>query len=120
MTILDVRWAFAYVIDHQQVMDVGYGGAGVATNLPFPGYPGLTKYRDNAEPEVKAMIEDVLVQDFDKVAERMAAAGFEKNADGFFAKDGEVFKPEILTVDIYGDIGPVVRSSCGRQASMPR
>ncbi len=104
----DVRWAFAYAIDHQQVMDVGYGGAGIATNLPFPGYPGLTKYRDNAEPEVKAMIEEVLVQDFDKVAERMAAAGFEKNGDGFFAKDGEVFKPEILTVDIYGDIGPVV------------
>jgi len=104
----DVRWAFAYAIDHQQVMDVGYGGAGVATNLPFPGYPGLTKYRDNAEPELKAMIESVLIRDVAMVEERMAAAGFEKNSDGFFAKDGEVFKPEVLTVDIYGDIGPVV------------
>jgi peptide/nickel transport system substrate-binding protein len=104
----DVRWAFAYAIDHQQVMDVGYGGAGVATNLPFPGYPGLTKFRDNAEPELKAMIESVLTRDVAKVEERMAAAGFEKNADGFFAKDGEVFKPEVLTVDIYGDIGPVL------------
>jgi len=104
----DVRWAIAYAIDHQQVMDVGYGGAGVATNLPFPGYPGLTKFRDNAEPELKALIESVLVRDVAKVEELMTAAGFAKNADGFFAKGGEVFKPEILTVDIYGDIGPVV------------
>ncbi len=104
----NVRWAFAYAIDHQQVMDVGYGGAGVKTNLPFPGYPGLTKYRDNAEPELKAMIESIYDRDVAKVEELMKAAGFEKNADGFFAKNGEVFKPEILTVDIYGDIGPVV------------
>jgi len=105
----DVRWAFAYAINHQQAMDVGYGGAGVATNLPFPGYPGLTKFRDNADPELKALIESVLVQDFALVEERMAAAGFTKNADGFFADaSGEVFQPEILTVDIYGDIGPVI------------
>ena len=104
----DVRWAFAYAIDHQQVMDVGYGGAGIATNLPFPGYPGLTKFRDNAAPDVKAMIESVLIRDVAKVEERMTAAGYEKNSAGFFAKDGEVFKPEILTVDLYGDIGPVL------------
>jgi peptide/nickel transport system substrate-binding protein len=104
----DVRWALAYAVDHQQVMDVGYGGAGVKTNLPFPGYPGLTKYRDNAEPELKAMIESIYDRDVAKVEERMTAAGFTKNADGFFEKDGETFKPEILAVDIYGDIGPVV------------
>ncbi len=104
----DVRWAFAYAIDHDQVMEVGYGGAGVKTNLPYPGYPGLTKYRDNSTPEVKAMADAIYTRDVAKVEERMKAAGFEKNADGFFAKDGEVFKPEILTVDIYGDIGPVI------------
>ncbi|HQE91517.1 MAG TPA: ABC transporter substrate-binding protein [Anaerolineae bacterium] len=104
----DVRWAFAYAIDQQQVIDVGYGGAGVKTNLPFPGYPGLVKYRDNSTPEVRALADAVLTRDEAKVEERMKAAGFEKNAEGFFAKNGEVFKPEVLTVDIYGDIGPVV------------
>lgn len=104
----DVRWAIAYAIDHDQVMDIGYGGAGVKTNLPFPGYPGLTKYRDNASAEVQELANAIYVQDFARVEERMKAAGFEKNADGFFAKDGEVFKPEVLTVDLYGDIGPVV------------
>jgi peptide/nickel transport system substrate-binding protein len=104
----DVRWAFAYAIDHQQVMDVGYGGAGQKTNLPFPGYPGLTKYRDNSTAEVRQMADAIYTRDVAKVEERMKAAGFEKNADGFFAKDGEVFQPEILTVDIYADIGPVV------------
>lgn len=104
----DVRWAFAYAIDHQQVMDVGYGGAGVKTNLPYPGYPGLTKYRDNSTAEVKQMADAIYTRDVAKVEERMKAAGFEKNADGFFAKGGEVFQPEILTVDLYADIGPVV------------
>jgi len=104
----DVRWAVAYAIDHQQVMDVGYGGAGIKTNLPMPGYPGLTKYRDNSTAEVRKMADDIYVQDFAKVEELMKAAGFEKNADGFFAKGGEVFQPEVLTVDIYADIGPVV------------
>jgi len=105
----DVRWAIAYAIDHQQVMDVGYGGAGVKTNLPFPGYPGLTKYRDNSTPEVREMAEAIYTRDVAKVEERMTAAGFTKNDDGFFADaNGEVFKPEVLTVDIYGDIGPVV------------
>jgi peptide/nickel transport system substrate-binding protein len=104
----DVRWAFAYAIDHQQVMDVGYGGAGTKTNLPFPGYPGLTKYRDNSTAEVREMADAIYTRDVAKVEERMEAAGFEKNADGFFEKDGEVFKPDILTVDLYGDIGPVV------------
>ncbi|MBN2393178.1 MAG: twin-arginine translocation signal domain-containing protein [Anaerolineae bacterium] len=104
----DVRWAFAYAIDHQQVMDVGYGGAGVKTNLPFPGYPGLTKYRDNSTAEVREMADAVFTRDVAKVEERMKSAGFEKNDDGFFAKDGEVFQPEILTVDIYADIGPVI------------
>ncbi|MCJ7549037.1 MAG: ABC transporter substrate-binding protein, partial [Anaerolineae bacterium] len=105
----DVRWAFAYAIDHQQVMDVGYGGAGVKLNLPFPGYPGLTKFRDNASAEVRALADAIYVQDFAKVEERMTAAGFTKNADGFFADaSGEVFKPEILTVDLYADIGPVL------------
>jgi peptide/nickel transport system substrate-binding protein len=104
----DVRWAFAYAIDHQQVMDVGYGGAGQKTNLPFPGYPGLTKYRDNSTAEVRQMADAIYTRDVAKVEERMKAAGFEKNADGFFAKDGEVFQPEVLTVDIYADIGPVV------------
>jgi len=104
----DVRWAFAYAIDHQQVIDVGYGGAGVKTNLPFPGYPGLTKYRDNSTAEVRQMADAIYTRDLAKVEERMKAAGFEKNADGFFAKGGEVFQPEVLTVDIYADIGPVV------------
>ncbi|HOU14634.1 MAG TPA: ABC transporter substrate-binding protein [Anaerolineae bacterium] len=104
----DVRWAFAYAIDHQQVMDVGYGGAGVKTNMPMPGYPGLKKYLENATPEVKALADAIYVRDPAKVEELMGKAGFTKNASGFFAKDGEVFKPEILTVDIYGDIGPVV------------
>ncbi len=103
----DVRWAVAYAIDQQTMMDVGYGGAGIATNLPFPGYPGLTKYRENASPELKALMDNVLERDLDKVEEHMTAAGYAKNGDGFWEKDGAVVPFEVLTVDIYGDIGPV-------------
>ncbi len=80
----DVRWAFAYAIDHQQVM-MSAMVARVKTNLPFPGYPGLTKYRTMLSPSWKAMIESIYIQTFDKVAEHMAAAASRKNADGLSA-----------------------------------
>jgi len=105
----DVRWAIAYAVDQQQMMDVGYGGAGVVTNAPFPAYPGLVKFKEGASPELKAMMDNLLKRDLDKVDELMTKAGYSKNGDGFYADaSGETLKPEVLTVSIYGDIGPVL------------
>jgi peptide/nickel transport system substrate-binding protein len=103
----DVRWAVAYAIDQQTMMDVGYGGAGVATAWPFPDYAGLRRYVQGASPELKELTANVLSRDVSKVDELMTGAGYTKNAAGFWSDNGQVLDMEMLIVEIYGDIGPV-------------
>lgn len=92
---VNVRLAVNYAINRQQISDIGYEGANYPEILPFSAYmapnwvPGriqelLDKY-DRGTPSQE------------KVDEYMAAAGYERNADGKWAKDGEV-----LTVPVYG------------------
>ena len=92
---VNVRLGINYAINRQQVSDIGYEGANYPIVLPFSAYmaptwtPGrvqelLDKY-DRGTPSP------------DKVVEHMTAAGYAKNADGKWAKDGAV-----LTVPIYG------------------
>lgn len=92
---VNVRLAVNYAINRQQISDIGYEGANYPEILPFSAYmapnwvPGriqelLDKY-DRGTPSQE------------KVDEYMTAAGYERNADGKWAKDGEV-----LTVPVYG------------------
>jgi peptide/nickel transport system substrate-binding protein len=114
-----VRWALAYAIDQQGVVDVGWDGAGFVTTTPFPGYPSLMKYVD--APSFQAVYDQYnpLQYDLDKVDELMTDAGFEKNADGFWAKDGETFDCDIWAgVPLFGDIAPITAEYL-RQAGFP-
>ena len=114
-----VRWAVAYAIDQQGVVDIGQQGAGTVTNMPFPLYPSLAKFYES--PAMKATMEEfnVLEHDLDKVDALMTDAGFEKNGDGFWAKDGETFDCDIWAgVPLFGDIAPVTAEYL-RQAGFP-
>jgi peptide/nickel transport system substrate-binding protein len=114
-----VRKAIAYAIDQQGVVDIGFGGAGEVSVAPFPKYPTLTKYLES--PAMKQVLEETnyLAHDLDKVDELMTDAGFEKNADGFWAKDGETFDCDIWAgVPLFGDIAPVTAEYL-RQAGFP-
>ena len=118
-TDVRVRWAMAYAIDQQGVVDVGQGGAGSPTRVPFPEYARLMSFVNH--PSMKEVYEkyDVLAHDLDKVDELMTEAGFEKNADGFWAKDGETFDCDIWAgVPLFGDIAPVTAEYL-RQAGFP-
>ena len=48
------------------------------------------------------------VQDLDKSAALMMEAGWEKNAEGFWEKDGTVFEPNWSGFSLYNDIGPAL------------
>ena len=114
-----VRWAIAYAIDQQAVVDVGQQGAGTVTNNFFPNYPTLSKFMES--PAMKATLEEynVLDADQDKVDALMTEAGFEKNGDGFWAKDGETFDCDLwAAVPLFGDIAPVTAELL-RQAGFP-
>jgi len=101
-----VRWAIAYAVDQQQLVDVGWIGAGTSTSHFFPAYPGLLKYIDSIGDILEEY--NVLDVNLDKSADLMIEAGFEKNADGFWAKDGVVPDADIWAgVPLFGDIAPI-------------
>jgi peptide/nickel transport system substrate-binding protein len=106
-TDVKVRWAMAYAIDQQTLVDVGYDGAGKVTFTPFPDYPGITQYYDGA----KAIFDqyNVLEKNLEKVDQLMTEAGFTKDGDGFWA-DAEGKKPDAgvyAAVPLFADIAPV-------------
>ena len=69
--------------------EILYEGAKIATIYPFPLYPGLQEFADS--PEVKALEEKYQPRLFDpeQSAALMTEAGFTKNGDGLWEKDGE-------------------------------
>jgi peptide/nickel transport system substrate-binding protein len=103
-----VRWAMAYAINQQQVVDVGQKGAGMPTNVPFPVYPPLMKYIDS--------FDDILAKhdpedyDLQKSEDLMKEAGFVKDDEGFWV-DGEGNRPDAdiyADANLFGDIAPIV------------
>ncbi len=104
-----VRWALAYAIDQQTLVDVGWNGAGTVAYGPFPNYPGIVQYYQS--PAMKTLFEtyNVLESSQDKVDALMTDAGFTKDGDGFWA-DAEGKKPDstvYAAVPLFGDIGPI-------------
>jgi ABC-type transport system substrate-binding protein len=104
-----VRRAVSLAIDRDKINEVVYEGAKIATVYPFPLYPGLKAFVET--PDVKAL-EDKLQPgkyDPDASAKLMTEAGFTKNSDGLWAKDGKTFNAQIIGYEgIHSDIVPVL------------
>ena len=104
-----VRRAMSLAIDRDKIDEIIYEGAKVTTIYPFPLYPGLQKFVDT--PGVKALVEKYQPRKFD-VAESeklMTEAGFAKNADGLWEKDGKTVSAVINGFEgIHSDIVPVL------------
>jgi peptide/nickel transport system substrate-binding protein len=101
-----VRWAIAYAVDQQQLVDVGYIGAGEVSAHFYPLYPGLIAYIES----ISDILEEYnpLEVNLDKSADLMMEAGFEKDDEGFWVKDGERPDTDIWAgVPLFGDIAPI-------------
>jgi peptide/nickel transport system substrate-binding protein len=103
-----VRWAVAYALNQQQLVDVGWGGAGKVAYGPFPEFKKLDEYMAGIKDLTDKY--NVLEVNLDKSAALMTEAGFAKNADGWWAdKDGVVPDSDLYAaVPLFGDIGPIV------------
>lgn len=105
----NVRRAMSLSIDRDMIDQVVYDGAKISTIYPFPLYPGLQKFVDS--PDVQAQIEKYQPRkfDLDESAKLMEEAGFTKNGDGLWEKDGETINATINGFEgIHSDIAPVL------------
>lgn len=102
----NVRWAVSYSLDRQQMLDVALQGSGALTQLPFPHYDPLMPYIEAAAP----LLEQYPTNEFnlDKAAERMQAAGYEMDGEGFWAQGGERITTPLNGWAVFNDIGPVL------------
>lgn len=103
-----VRWAAAYAINQQKVLETAWFNAGSVAMSPYPAFAKLTKYVDS----IKDITDQYNVLEFnlDKTNQLMTEAGFAKNADGWWAdKDGNVVDGDLWAgVPLFGDLAPVV------------
>ena len=105
-TEADVRWAVSYSIDRQQLLDVGLGGSGIITPLPFPQFPAMQPYFDAAEDLLAKY--DTNEFNLEKAAALMEGQGYEKDDEGFWVKDGERIPAPISGWQVFNDIGPLI------------
>jgi ABC-type transport system substrate-binding protein len=104
-----VRKAISRAINREQINEVVYEGAPIATVYPFPLYPKLQAWVDS--PEVKALEEKLQPgkYDLEESAALMTEAGFTKNADGLWEKDGKTVPAVISGFEsIHSDIVPIL------------
>jgi ABC-type transport system substrate-binding protein len=104
-----VRQAINRIINRDQINEVVYEGATIANIYPFPLYPGLQTFADSAG--VKALVDQYQPgkHDLEESAKLFEEAGFAKNGDGFWEKDGQTI-PGVINGfgGIHGDIVPVL------------
>jgi peptide/nickel transport system substrate-binding protein len=102
----EVRWAINYAINRDQLVAIGYQGAGEITLLPFPGFTPLQKYQD----AIADLLEKYPVGTHDpsRTDEIMTSKGYTKDSDGFWTKDGERLSFTIEIFDIFQDIAPIL------------
>lgn len=103
----DIRYAVNYAINRPQIVEVGYEGAGVTTDLPFPQFPSLQKYIDAAQPLLKKY--PTSDYDLSKTDKIMTDKGYTKNSDGLWVgKDGKTLDATLYGFGIFADYGPVL------------
>jgi peptide/nickel transport system substrate-binding protein len=106
MADLHVRRAVQAAINRQQLVDLAYEGGTVPLVLPFSTFGGLDPYRELCQDLVDQYQPDNPSPDL--VASEMAEAGYEKDSEGFWAKDGARLTPNAHCANWLGPMAPVL------------
>ncbi len=101
----NVRLALNYALDRQEVVDLAYQGATFTKAAPISEYV-MGGWGDIVGPIIDKYERDAPSQD--KVDEYMTAAGYAKNSDGYWEKDGEVLEFTITVPTSWAAMGPVL------------
>jgi len=101
-----VRRAIEHALDRKRLVDFAWEGATVPLVVPFSTYGGLEAY----ESQMTSVIMKYNPDDPDpgQVASEMQAAGYARDATGFWAKDGTRLTMDLLTPGFVRSMGPTV------------
>jgi len=102
----EFRWAINYAIDRQQLVDVGWQGAGRPTLLPFPDFPPLRKFTGQVEDLLEKY--PVGAHDPDRTAVIMTRKGWTRDQEGIWTRKGARAKIVIDISNTFQDITPVL------------
>lgn len=107
----NVRIAINYAIDRQEVADLAYQGATNPMVLPISSYI-WEPWKSVLQPIIDEYDRDAPSQA--RVDEYMGAAGYAKNGDGIWEKDGEVLSIVITVPQPWAPLGPVLAEQLTR------
>lgn len=102
----DIRHAINNVINRDEIVKIGYQGAGESTVVPYPGFPALNTYTKG----IADLLQQYPVDDFnlEKSASMMQSKGYTKDQGGFWSKDGNRLSIVVITFPVEQDVTPVV------------
>ncbi|MBV9357071.1 MAG: ABC transporter substrate-binding protein [Chloroflexi bacterium] len=102
----DVRVAINYAIDRKQISELGYQSANYPIVAPFSSY--MTSRWVTPGSPLQAVIDKYNrgTPDPEQVAQHMQAAGYAKDANGMWSKDGQTLKIPVRGPQFFAPLGP--------------
>lgn len=100
---VNVRWAVNHALDRAKLVQLAYENSTEPMVLPLSSFGGVLKYQE----KIQDIIDQYKPDDFslDKVAERMTAAGYTQDGEGYWlGADG---KRVTLTISTRGGLRPL-------------
>jgi peptide/nickel transport system substrate-binding protein len=102
----DVRIAINYAIDRKQLASVGYANSDHPTVVPFSGYMAARWLPAGLQAVIDKWNRDKV--DYDQVAQHMTKAGYAKDSNGMWAKNGQTLKVPIVVAKGFDPLSPIL------------
>ena len=107
-----VRRAVMHAINRKQLIEFAWDGANTPNYTPFPAYQKLNTYVDSTKDIIQKYGVDIF--DLALSAKLMGEAGYKKDSEGFWAKDGKRAGGPIEMQPQYASVGQVVAQQLKR------
>jgi peptide/nickel transport system substrate-binding protein len=101
IALIEMRWAINYAIDRDQIVQIAYEGTTSKSRVPHPMYPPIQRFDKLAETAGLYEKYPIWTHDPAKAQEIIESKGWEKGADGYYAKDGKQLSMVIETHDAF-------------------
>ena len=106
MSDVHVRQAIQGAINRQQIVDLAYEGSTVTQVIPYSTYGGLVAYQNKQQALIDKYNPGAFGQEI--VDLHMGLAGWAKDSDGFWAKDGARLTTDVLVPGWLKPMGPII------------